>query len=55
MICVLVFCQTFLVAKYRVAVDYNQKTVVCATATAISAFLSRILTEEKVHLMRLKQ
>lgn len=28
MICVLVFCQTFLVAKYRVAVDYNQKTVV---------------------------
>ncbi len=25
---VLVFCQTFLVAKYRVAVDYNEKAVV---------------------------
>ena len=25
---ILVFCQTFLVAKYRVAVDYNEKAVV---------------------------
>ncbi|MCR4688551.1 MAG: hypothetical protein K5745_03260 [Saccharofermentans sp.] len=25
---VLVFCQTFLVAKYRVAVDYNEKSIV---------------------------
>ena len=53
-ISLLVFAQSFLIAKFRVAVDYNEKNVVLRYRYSKIAIPLRTLTAETVRLIRQK-